>query len=120
MRTGIYCCLGLALGLVTAGCSVYVPMQPHLPVIRARGEGEVLGQTQPTVRPEVTAAYSPLAHVVVLAGGSWRTPLNLGQDGKSDKFSAAQYELGAGTYWRFGPRWLGMATLGTGAAQVRR
>ena len=112
--------IGLSSLLVAAGCSVYVPMQPHLPVIRARGAGEVMFQTQPTVRPELTAAYSPLPHVLVLAGGSWRTPLKLGQDGKSDNFGVSQYELGAGTYWNFGSHWTGQATLGIGAAQVRR
>lgn len=116
MRSILRCLVGLP----TASCSVYVPMQPHLPVIRAQGAGEFMLQTQPTIRPELTAAYSPLNHVLVLAAGSWRTPLSLGQGGKLDKFGVTQYELGAGTYRNFGSHWPGQATLGIGAAQVRR
>ncbi|MEJ7660404.1 MAG: hypothetical protein WKG07_12700 [Hymenobacter sp.] len=97
-----------------------MPMQPQAPLIRARGEGELILQTQPTFRPEIATAYSPLNHLVVAAGGVWRPSLRSGQDGTLDGFHTLQYELGAGTYWNFGPHWTGLGTFGIGAAQAQR
>ncbi len=110
----------LGLALLATGCTVYAPMQPLAPLIRARGQGEASLQTQVLVRPEGSVVYSPANHLLVAASGLWRPQLSLGQDGKPDGFRVAQAEVGMGTYWLLGPRWLGTATLGAGVARAQR
>lgn len=112
---------GLGSGLLLAtGCTVYAPMQPLAPLIRARGQAEASFQTQGLIRPEGSVAYSPASHLLVAASGMWRPQLPFSQDGKPDGFRVAQLEAGVGTYWLLGPRWLGTATIGAGVAQSRR
>ena len=95
-------------------------MQPHALLLRAAGEGEASLQLQASLRPELQVAYSPLNHLMVLASGTWRPSISWPNAEESDNFRTAQYEVGAGTYWPLGPRWLASATLGTGAAQGQR
>ena len=107
--------------LATASaCSVYTPLQPHAPLIRARGEGELGLQMEAHLRPTLQAAYSPADHFLLLASGTWRPSLPLGQNDAPDNYRTRQYEIGAGGYWPAGPNWTATATIGTGAAQVQR
>jgi hypothetical protein len=106
--------------LVCTACTVYTPMQPHAPFIRAKGDGEVSVQVQPTLRPELSVAYSPLNHIVVMGASSWRPPLALTKDKKSDGFRVAQYEVSVGAHQAIGHNWTGMVAAGAGQAYVQR
>lgn len=102
------------LPALLAGCTVYAPMQPTLPQVRAKGETDLAASLQPTGRLEATAAYSPLPHVVVL--GSLTGAPRLGEQ---VFLTTAQYEVGAGFYQPLGS-WLVGAQVGGGQAYVHR
>jgi hypothetical protein len=107
--------LGSALPLLAAGCTVYAPMQPVMPLVSRRGELEAGASGQPTGRLEATAAYSPLRRAV-LTGALTAAP-RLG----SERFLVTrQVELGAGVYQPLGDRWLLSATGGYGLAYCHR
>lgn len=112
--------VSIALLLGLSACTVYTPIQPHAPLIRARGEGEISGHVEASLRPEIQAAYSPVSHFLLLASGTWRPGFPIGQEENPYYFRTSQYEVGAGTYWTLGPRWVATATAGFGAAQVQR
>jgi len=107
-------------GLVLlSGCTVYVPTQPHAPVIRAANQAEFGASIQPLLRTEVGGAYSPVKHVMVMANGSWRPALRL-QVEELRYFRTLQAEAGAGTYWSLGPQMVLTATGGYGVAKAER
>ncbi|MDO7853515.1 hypothetical protein [Hymenobacter convexus] len=102
-------------------------MQPHAPLIRAKGQGEIMGQMQPSLRPELAAAYSPVPHLLVLGGVSARPRMPRPAGGESndfkfeiDNFRTLQYEAGLGGYWPLAPDWTLQLIGGVGDARVRR
>jgi hypothetical protein len=114
-----------SLLLGCGSCTVYTPMQPHAPLIRAKGEGEVSGQIQASLRPELAAAYSPLPHLLVLGGISARPrmPTPTGNEGfgfEIDRFRTLQYEVGLGGYWPLSSAWTLQLIGGAGDAHVQR
>lgn len=109
-----------SLLLSCAACSVYTPMTPHAPLIRAEGEGEVSFHLQGTGRAELQAAYSPCKSLLLLTAATGRPDLSLNVQGEKDGFQTLQYELGLGTYFPMGERWSGQLTGGFGGAQVQR
>ena len=120
MPTSCLLSVSTALLLGLSACTVYTPMQPHAPLIQVRGEGEVSLNLQGSLRPELHAAYSPLNHLLVLAGGTWRPSLPTGPDDEQDHYRTRQYEIGLGTYWPLGAHWTATATGGVGAAYVQQ
>lgn len=116
-----------ALVLGCFSCTVYTPMQPHAPLIRAKGQGEIMGQMQLSLRPELAAAYSPVPHLLVLGGISARPrmPRPTGGGGNDfrfeiDNFRTLQYEAGLGGYWPLAPAWTLQLIGGAGDARVQR
>ncbi|MDB5268290.1 MAG: hypothetical protein JWP58_1330 [Hymenobacter sp.] len=108
-------------------CTVYTPMQPHAPLIRAKGEGEVVGQVQPSLRPEISAAYSPARKLLVLGSitARPRMPRPKGGEGNDfkfevDNFRTLQYEVGLGGYLPLAKSWTVQLIAGAGDAHVRR
>ena len=107
---------GLGCGLLaSAGCTVYAPMQPVLPLVRQRGRVEAGASAQFTGRAEATVAYSPARRVVLTAGGTLAPKL-----GDRYFLVTRQYEVGAGLYQPLGPRWLLSGLAGYGQAYCRR
>jgi hypothetical protein len=103
------------LSLLAAGCTVYAPMQPVMPLVSRRGELEAGASGQFTGRLEATAAYSPLRRAV-LTGALTAAP-RLG----NERFLVTrQAELGAGAYQPLGGDWLLSATGGYGQAYSHR
>ncbi|MDO7877268.1 hypothetical protein Q5H93_21160 [Hymenobacter sp. ASUV-10] len=111
-----------SLLLACAACSIYTPMTPHAPIIRAQGEGEVSFQLQGTGRAELQAAYSPCKSLLLLAAATGRPKLftDSAAIDPGDGLRTLQYEVGAGTYFPMGERWSGQLIGGFGAAQVER
>ncbi|MBT9393411.1 hypothetical protein KLP40_09570 [Hymenobacter sp. NST-14] len=99
---------------------MYTPMQPHAPIIRARGEGETQLDIQLTGRTEVKAAYSPINHILVLGAVTGRPGKGIDQGSKQEKYRTLQYELGIGAYLALGDSWVVQTTIGTGAARTQR
>ncbi len=107
--------LALGGGLLAAGCTVYAPMQPVMPLVRQRGELEAGASCQPTGRLEATAAYSPLRRAVLTAALTAAPKLG------GERFLVTrQAELGAGAYQPLGSDWLLSATGGYGLAYCHR
>jgi hypothetical protein len=109
-----------SLLLSCAACSVYTPMTPHAPIVRAKGEGEASFHLQGTGRAELQAAYSPAKHLLLLAAATGRPKLFPDSLDPGGRLRTLQYELGAGTYFSMGERWSGQLIAGFGAAQVQR
>lgn len=65
----VYLLVFVLLSWGLSGCSVYMPLQPAAPVIREKGEAEVVGGAYLSGRLEASASYSPVKHVVVRAAG---------------------------------------------------
>ncbi|MBD2715881.1 hypothetical protein KBK19_12625 [Microvirga sp. STR05] len=107
------------LPALVSSCTVYTPMQPHAPMVRARGEGEAQLEVQFTGRAEVKAAYSPVKHVLVLGGATARPGIPLGRTSQ-DKFSTLQYEAGLGAYFPLANHWTIQGMAGTGAGSAQR
>lgn len=104
-----------AAATLLSGCTVYVPMQATMPLVRAKGQVEAGASLQPSTRLEATAAYSPLAHCVVAGAGttSFRT-------GQKQYLITRQGEASLGSYWHLGPRWLLNTLAGGGYAYADR
>ncbi|KAA9332115.1 hypothetical protein F0P96_11545 [Hymenobacter busanensis] len=105
----------LAAAALTTSCTVYAPMQPVMPLVESQGQVEVGASVQPTGRLEATAAYSPVQHVVVTGAGTLGLKVE-----PNNYLKTRQAELGLGTYWNLGPRWLLSTTGGVGAAFADR
>lgn len=109
-------------------CTVYTPMQPHAPLIRAKGEGEALLQVQPSLRPELSAAYSPVRNLLLLGGITARprmpVPKGNGEENgmrfEVDNFRTLQYEAGLGGYLPISKSWTAQLIAGVGDAHVQR
>ena len=108
--------LSLLLLLMSLGsCVVYTPLQPSVPLLRDKGQAEVVGSAYLAGRVEGSAAYSPVRHVLVRAAGGLRT------DGRDTMyFRTRQLEVGVGTYWSLGQRWLVGGSAGYGWGQSSR
>ncbi|MBC6612731.1 hypothetical protein H8B15_17545 [Hymenobacter sp. BT507] len=103
--------LWLVVSVSLSGCVLYTPLRPSAPMLREKGQAEVGGGTYLfSGRLEGSAAYSPVRHVVVRTAGALRT----------DKRDTATYsrtrqlEVGTGTYWALGQRWLVGGSMGYG------
>ncbi|SDX76572.1 hypothetical protein [Hymenobacter psychrophilus] len=92
--------LGLLISLMM-GCSVYEPLRPAAPLLRAKGEAEVAVGGYLSGRLEGSAAYSPLNHLVLRAAGGMTV-----NQGESAGFRNRQFELGMGTYRQLPADWL--------------
>jgi hypothetical protein len=96
---------------------VYAPVQPALPTISAAGQSELRGSTQVTGRLEGNAAYSPVNHLLLSLGGAWRPRLPYYDN---EVHRNRQLELGVGTYYPLGSRWVLQAGGGYGWAVAER
>ncbi|MBF9143731.1 hypothetical protein [Hymenobacter properus] len=96
--------LGAGFGLLLPGCVVYMPMQCAAPQITDKKQGELTLSTYLNGRAELAGTYSPVRHLLVRAAIS-----NL-RDNSNPKdttyYRGHQYDLGVGTYWLLGHRWL--------------
>ena len=102
--------------VVLTGCTIYTPLQPPAPDIRAKGQLEATGGMRLSMHAEGAATYSPLNHLMLrVAGGC--TPLPAGTQGS--RFATAQLEGGLGTYWPLGQRWLVGGFAGSGLGRSR-
>ena len=104
--------LGLGLSQLLASCVVYMPMQCAAPQITDKKQGEISASSYLNGRYDLAGTYSPVRHLLVRAAYS-----NLRDDTKdSTYYRGHQYDLGVGTYWRAGGKWLlggaGWAALG--------
>ncbi|GAB3305480.1 hypothetical protein GCM10027348_35110 [Hymenobacter tenuis] len=95
---------------------MYAPLQPAAPIVRQKGEAEVVGSVYGNGRLEASASYSPIKHVVLRAAGGLRAG-----GGDSTYFRNRQMEFGAGTYWYLKEQWLvgGMVGYGVGRSNRR-
>lgn len=111
-----YCCRFLLVGAVLlTSCTVYVPMQATMPLVRAKNQIEAGASLQPSTRLEGTVAYSPLAHCVVAGAGTiaFRT-------GQKQYLITRQGEASLGGYWNLAPNWLLSTLAGGGYAYADR
>ncbi|TGE07782.1 hypothetical protein [Hymenobacter fodinae] len=103
------------LSWLLASCSVYAPLQPGAPVIRQKGEAEVVASAYLNGRLEASASYSPVEHVIVRAAGGLRAG-----GGDSTYFRNRQMELGLGTYRYLNEQWLVGGLIGYGFGRSNR
>lgn len=89
------------LSLAAGSCTVYAPMQPTMPLLRAAGQAEGTASIQPNGRVEITGAVSPARHVLLTAGGTVCPRL-----GSESFLVSRQYEVGGGAYLPLGDKWL--------------
>ena len=101
----------LSAGL--ASCSVYAPMLPAAPQIRAKGQVEVVGTSFLNRRWEAGVTYSPANYMLVRAAGGIRTS---NRDSASAR--SRQYELAVGGYYPLGRSWLVSGMGGYGQART--
>ncbi|WBO84790.1 hypothetical protein [Hymenobacter yonginensis] len=106
----------VGLTVLLNACSVYAPMQPHMPMTRAAGQAEAQLNWLPTSRFDASAAYSPLRYMVLTAAGSFRP--RGGYD--TTYFNSRQYEVGVGSYWPATNRLLVSGLLGGGHSVSER
>jgi hypothetical protein len=101
--------------VLLTSCTVYVPMQATMPLVRAKNQVEAGISVQPSTRLEATAAYSPLAHCVVAGAGTiaFRTS-------PKQYLITRQGEASLGGYWTIAPGWLLSTLAGGGYAYVDR
>ena len=100
-------------GLFLTSCVVYMPMQCAAPQITDAKQAEITGSTYLNGRLEVAGTYSPVRHLLVRASYS-----SLSDNTKDTTYYRGhQYDLGVGTYWRLGPKWLVGGLGGFGQAQ---
>ncbi|WP_375437870.1 hypothetical protein [uncultured Hymenobacter sp.] len=106
----------LALSFISiTGCTVYVPMQSTMPLIKRQGQFEVAASVHPSISVETSGAYSPLPHVVLTGAGQ------IGFNPDKDYYVRnRQGELGMGGYWNIGENWLLNATAGGDYATTDR
>ncbi len=105
------------VGLLSAcvSCTVYAPMQPTMPLVRAAGATELSATVQTNGRVDATVAYSPAQSVVftgAVAGSARLAPDNY--------LKSQQYEIGGGLYHALGPRVLLSGLGGFGQARNTR
>ncbi|WP_400192184.1 hypothetical protein [Hymenobacter sp. B81] len=82
-----------ALPVLLSACSVYAPMQPAAPLLTDRGQAEVAAHVHLNGQVVGSAAYSPVKHVLVLAGGAFKA------DGRDTTYARnQQLEGGLGFY----------------------
>ena len=65
----------LAAVALLASCTVYAPMPPTVSTITQAGQLELTGSAQLSGRAEATVVYSPLPHVLLAGGGTYRPNL---------------------------------------------
>jgi hypothetical protein len=101
--------------VLLTSCTVYVPMQATMPLVRAKNQVEAGISVQPSTRLEATAAYSPLAHCVVAGAGTiaFRTS-------PKQYLITRQGEASLGGYWNIAPGWLLSTLAGGGYAYTDR
>lgn len=87
--------------LGASSCTVYAPIQPTMPLVAAVGQAEAAASLQPNGRLELSAAYSPVPHLLLTAAGTVCPKL-----GTSNFLVTRQYELGVGGYLPLGSAWL--------------
>jgi hypothetical protein len=107
--------LAVLLSYLLASCSVYAPLQPAAPLVRQKGEAEVVAGAYLNGRLEASASYSPLEQVVVRIAGGLRSG-----GGDSTYFRNRQLELGVGTYRYLNEQWLLGGLVGYGFGQSNR
>jgi len=100
---------------LASSCSVYAPLQAGAPMLRDKGQAEIVGSAYLSGRLEGSAAYSPVRHLLVRAAGGLRS-----DKGSDTYFRLRQLEVGAGTYWPLGQRWLVGGLVGYGFGQGTR
>lgn len=103
------------LAYLLASCSVYAPLQPAAPMVRQKGEAEVVASAYLNGRLEASASYSPLKQIVVRVAGGLRSG-----GGDSAYFRNRQLELGIGTYRYLNEQWLVGGLVGYGFGQSNR
>lgn len=103
--------------VLLTGCSVCAPVQPTTSNIRQAGQAEVTAGFQASGRLEGGALYSPLPHILLAAGGSYKPRLV----SPPDYFlQNRQWEAGAGSYLTLGRCGLLTGLLGYGQATTNR
>jgi len=115
---GIIRGFGLASTCLLASCSIYTPLQPSAPLLRDKGQAEVVGSVFLAKRLEGSVTYSPVRHVLVRAAGGLR-PAKV--DSTRRYFRLRQFEASAGTYWPLSEQWLvgGLGGYGRGSSSRR-
>ncbi len=106
--------LSYALGMLLPSCVVYMPMQCAAPQITDKNQVEITGSTFLNGRFDIASTYSPVKHLLVRAAYS---AVSNDTTGTEDYSCGKQYDLGLGTYWRVGDKWLVGALGGFGTAQ---
>ena len=114
MRKQLLLVLSAAMGMLLPSCVVYMPMQCAAPQITDKNQVEVTGSSFLNGRFDVAGTYSPVNHLLVRAAYSAACSDTAG---KKDYSRGDQYDLGVGTYWRVGNKWLVGALGGFGTAQ---
>jgi hypothetical protein len=79
-------------------------MQCAAPQITDKKQGEITASTYLNGRFDIAGTYSPVKHLLVRA--SYSTLNNNSEPTDSTYYRGHQYDLGVGTYWRAGSRWL--------------
>lgn len=88
--------------LALPSCVVYMPMQCAAPQISDKKQGEITASSYLNGRFDLAATYSPVRHLLLRAAYS-----NLRDDTRDTTYYRGhQYDLGVGTYWPLGDRWL--------------
>lgn len=108
--------LGTLAILLLPGCVVYMPMQCAAPQITAKNQSEVTVSSYLNGRFDIAGTYSPLRHLLVRATYSG---LSADTVRKNEYYCGEQYDLGVGTYWYLGDKWLVGALGGFGRAQTQ-
>jgi hypothetical protein len=112
MKRIVQLVLGCGLAQFLAGCVVYMPMQCAAPQLTDKKQGEITASSYFNGRYDFAGAYSPVRHLLVRA-----TYSTLRDDSKdSTYYRGHQYDLGVGTYWRLGDKWLAGGLGGFGQA----
>lgn len=102
-------------GLLLASCTVYVPMQPTMPLVQESKQIELAANVHLSPRLEATASYSPAPHVVLTGAGTVGILA-----GRRDYLRTRQGEIGVGGYWTMGQNGLLSAIGGAGMASTNR
>lgn len=101
-----------SIGQALTGCVVYMPMQCAAPQLTDKKQGEITASTYLNDRYDFAGAYSPVRHLLVRA--TYSTLSTNSND--STYYRGHQYDVGVGTYWRLGNRWLAGGLGGFGQA----
>lgn len=101
--------------LLLAGCGVYVPMRPAMPLVSIQNPVELHASVQYDGHVEAMGAYTPLPHVLVTGATAIAVKL-----GEQNYLVNRQAEIGIGTYWKLGDKWLLNGIGGAGTAYGER